>query len=167
MAHPLHLCSPGSSPRSPCCSQSPSLGFQLPPFPGAWSRLHSLCLQVAFKVLVFDVLMDEDGATGDQYGPYDPEFVEEERQRRREVCSDFRGLALFIGSMCVSPDRYLLQERKNRTAGLQAKEERRRAARSGSSRPVIEATPAPSAPSKAPAAATSAGWDDDSDDEDI
>ena len=33
------------------------------------------------QVFVLDRLLEEDGMTGDAYGPYDPEFVAEERQR--------------------------------------------------------------------------------------
>mmetsp|Transcript_23335 Transcript_23335/g.58567 ORF Transcript_23335/g.58567 Transcript_23335/m.58567 type:complete len:106 (+) Transcript_23335:1173-1490(+) len=40
--------------------------------------------QVAFKILVFDKLVEEDAATGDQYGPYDPDFVDLERERRKD-----------------------------------------------------------------------------------
>jgi hypothetical protein len=40
-----------------------------------------LAAQVAFKVLVLDRALEEDGITGDQYGPYDPDYVKEERKR--------------------------------------------------------------------------------------
>ncbi|KAK9917929.1 hypothetical protein WJX75_009711 [Coccomyxa subellipsoidea] len=40
-----------------------------------------LLAQIAFKVLVLDRVLEEDGITGDAYGPYDPEFVQEERER--------------------------------------------------------------------------------------
>ncbi len=40
-----------------------------------------LLAQIAFKVLVLDRVLEEDGVTGDAYGPYDPEFVQEERER--------------------------------------------------------------------------------------
>lgn len=33
------------------------------------------------QFLVLDRLLEEDGVTGDAYGPYDPDFVEEERDR--------------------------------------------------------------------------------------
>lgn len=40
-----------------------------------------LLAQVLLKVFVLDRLLEEDRITGDQYGPYDPEFVAEERDR--------------------------------------------------------------------------------------
>lgn len=40
--------------------------------------------QFLFKVLVLDRILEEDGITGDAYGPYDPEYVEDERARRKE-----------------------------------------------------------------------------------
>lgn len=38
---------------------------------------------------MLDRLLEEDGVTGDQYGPYDPAFVESERERVRQdkVCT--------------------------------------------------------------------------------
>ena len=41
------------------------------------------------QVFVLDRLLEEDGITGDAYGPYEPAFVAEERQRvaREKVCS--------------------------------------------------------------------------------
>ena len=33
---------------------------------------------------MLDRLLEEDGVTGDQYGPYDPAFVASERERLRE-----------------------------------------------------------------------------------
>ena len=35
-------------------------------------------------MFVLDRLLEEDGVTGDQYGPYDPAFVASERERLRE-----------------------------------------------------------------------------------
>ncbi len=32
-------------------------------------------------MFVLDRVLEEDGITGDAYGPYDPDFVVEERQR--------------------------------------------------------------------------------------
>ena len=32
-----------------------------------------------------DRVFEEDAATGDQYGPYDPDFVRAERRRRRQA----------------------------------------------------------------------------------
>ncbi|CAL5223679.1 g6230 [Coccomyxa viridis] len=40
-----------------------------------------LAAQIAFKVFVLDRVLEEDGITGDAYGPYDMDFVVEERQR--------------------------------------------------------------------------------------
>ena len=40
-----------------------------------------LLAQITFKVLVLDRVLEEDGITGDAYGPYDPEFIQEERER--------------------------------------------------------------------------------------
>jgi len=57
--------------------------------------------QIAFKVLILDMWMEEDGARGDQYGPYEKEFVEQERARRRA-------------------------EKEQRRAAAQGKEDRRR-----------------------------------------
>ena len=48
---------------------------------GKWLIPLVLAAQIAFKVLVLDRVLEEDGLTGDQYGPYDPEFVAEERDR--------------------------------------------------------------------------------------
>ena len=39
--------------------------------------------QVAFKLLVLDRMLEEDGVTGDAYGPYDADLVERERARLR------------------------------------------------------------------------------------
>ncbi len=36
------------------------------------------------QVFVLDPLLEEDGVTGDQYGPYDPAFVASERERLRD-----------------------------------------------------------------------------------
>lgn len=33
------------------------------------------------KVFVLDRVLQEDGITGDAYGPYDPRFIQEERER--------------------------------------------------------------------------------------
>eukprot|EP01025_Chloroclados_australasicus_P010362 TRINITY_DN1417_c0_g2_i1.p1 TRINITY_DN1417_c0_g2~~TRINITY_DN1417_c0_g2_i1.p1 ORF type:complete len:423 (-),score=75.93 TRINITY_DN1417_c0_g2_i1:423-1691(-) len=38
-------------------------------------------LQILFKVFIVDRLIEEDGWKGDQYGPYEPDFVKEERKR--------------------------------------------------------------------------------------
>lgn len=43
-----------------------------------------LVAQFLFKVLVLDRILEEDGITGDAYGPYDPEYIEDERARRKE-----------------------------------------------------------------------------------
>lgn len=47
-----------------------------------------LCLAVRdhapAQVFVLDPLLEEDGVTGDQYGPYDPAFVASERERLRD-----------------------------------------------------------------------------------
>lgn len=40
-----------------------------------------LLAQIAFKVLVLDRVLEEDGITGDAYGLFEPEFVKEERER--------------------------------------------------------------------------------------
>ncbi len=40
-----------------------------------------LLAQIAFKVFVLDRVLEEDGITGDAYGPYDAEFIQEERER--------------------------------------------------------------------------------------
>ena len=42
---------------------------------------HGSC---AAQVFVLDRLLEEDGVTGDQYGPYDPAFVASERERVRQ-----------------------------------------------------------------------------------
>lgn len=43
-----------------------------------------LVAQFLFKVLVLDRILEEDGITGDAYGPYNPEYIEDERARRKE-----------------------------------------------------------------------------------
>ena len=40
-----------------------------------------LCWRGCLQVLVLDRLLEEDGITGDAYGPYDADFVAEERER--------------------------------------------------------------------------------------
>lgn len=35
------------------------------------------------QVFVLDRVLEEDGITGDQYGPYDEEFIAEERDRQQ------------------------------------------------------------------------------------
>ena len=40
-------------------------------------------VQVAFKLLVLDRVLEEDSVTGDAYGPYDADLVERERKRLR------------------------------------------------------------------------------------
>ncbi len=49
-------------------------------------------------MFVLDRLLEEDGVTGDQYGPYDPEFVVSERERLRRdkvLCGQDSGLIVF------------------------------------------------------------------------
>jgi hypothetical protein len=40
-----------------------------------------LLAQIAFKIWVLDRVLEEDGVTGDAYGPFEPDFVQEERAR--------------------------------------------------------------------------------------
>lgn len=42
-----------------------------------------ISVQVAFKLLVLDRVLEEDSVTGDAYGPYDADLVERERKRLR------------------------------------------------------------------------------------
>ena len=43
---------------------------------------------MSLQVFVLDRVLEEDGITGDAYGPYDPDLVDEERRRvaREKVC---------------------------------------------------------------------------------
>ena len=40
--------------------------------------------RTALQKYVIDGILEDDGATGDQYGPYDPETIKEERQRLKQ-----------------------------------------------------------------------------------
>ena len=65
-----------------------------------------LLAQIAFKVLVLDRVLEEDGITGDAYGPYDPEFVQEERERitREKVRLPVASVSGFsISPSCLLP----------------------------------------------------------------
>lgn len=75
--------------------------------------------QVAFKIFVFDKLVEEDAATGDQYGPFDPDSIETERERRKE-------------------------EKERRDLERQQKEERRRRSNARANEPVLPSQPASS-----------------------
>ena len=42
-----------------------------------------IMVQVAFKLLVLDRVLEEDSVTGDAYGPFDADLVDRERARLR------------------------------------------------------------------------------------
>ena len=70
--------------RSPRCSRAYRSLYRLYPSPSMvldsgrrFPAIHGA------QVFVLDRLLEEDGVTGDQYGPYDPDFVVSERERQR------------------------------------------------------------------------------------
>ena len=49
-----------------------------------------LAAQLAFKFLVIDRVLEEDGVRGDQWGPYDDKIVRIERRKRAQVSGQYR-----------------------------------------------------------------------------
>ena len=54
-----------------------------------WLVIPIILAQIALKIFVIDRLLEDDGAVGDQYGPFEPETIAENRDvlRRRKVRS--------------------------------------------------------------------------------
>lgn len=50
---------------------------------------------------MLDRVLEEDGVTGDAYGPYDPDFVEDERERLAE--EEVRFSTFLDGSLHLVP----------------------------------------------------------------
>lgn len=52
-----------------------------------WLVIPILLAQIALKKFVIDRLLEDDGAVGDQYGPFEPETIAENREvlQRRKV----------------------------------------------------------------------------------
>lgn len=52
-----------------------------------WLVIPILLAQIALKKFVIDRILEDDGAVGDQYGPFEPETIAENREvlQRRKV----------------------------------------------------------------------------------
>lgn len=52
-----------------------------------WLVIPILLAQIALKKFVIDRVLEDDGAVGDQYGPFEPETIAENREilQRRKV----------------------------------------------------------------------------------
>ena len=69
------------------------------------------------QVFVLDRLLEEDGVTGDQYGPYDPEFVVSERERLRRDKVRSSGGSRLGGSRCRGIMPFLRRPRRTFSCG--------------------------------------------------